>query len=138
MRLISHFITTARPFPNPAALAMFTPPPSARFRLRSNWAKFRSSPAPAPLRSKHRSAGPPVNPQRRARVTFAFKELIEANMQELAELLASEHGKVMSAAKGVSAQHKARIEDYIQIAINEGSELVINGRSFSLQGYEDG
>ena len=41
-----------------------------------------------------------VNPQRRARVMFAFKELIEANMDELAELLASEHGKTVSDAKG--------------------------------------
>jgi malonate-semialdehyde dehydrogenase (acetylating)/methylmalonate-semialdehyde dehydrogenase len=40
------------------------------------------------------------NPQRRARVMFNFKALIEANMQELAELLASEHGKVVSDAKG--------------------------------------
>lgn len=41
-----------------------------------------------------------VNPQRRARVMFELKRLIEANMQELAELLASEHGKVVSDAKG--------------------------------------
>jgi len=41
-----------------------------------------------------------VNPQRRARVLFRFKELIEANMQPLAELLASEHGKVVADAKG--------------------------------------
>lgn len=41
-----------------------------------------------------------TNPQRRARVMFAFKGLIEDNMQELAELLASEHGKVVSDAKG--------------------------------------
>ena len=41
-----------------------------------------------------------TNPQRRARVMFKFKELIEANMQELAELLASEHGKVVADAKG--------------------------------------
>lgn len=40
------------------------------------------------------------NPQRRARVMFRFKALIEANMQPLAELLASEHGKVISDAKG--------------------------------------
>ena len=31
---------------------------------------------------------------------FKFKELIEANMDELAELLASEHGKVVADAKG--------------------------------------
>ncbi|PNU06552.1 CoA-acylating methylmalonate-semialdehyde dehydrogenase [Novosphingobium guangzhouense] len=41
-----------------------------------------------------------TNPQRRARVLFRFKELIEQNMQSLAELLASEHGKVVDDAKG--------------------------------------
>ena len=41
-----------------------------------------------------------TNPQKRARVMFAFKQLIEANMQELAELLSSEHGKVIDDAKG--------------------------------------
>jgi len=41
-----------------------------------------------------------TNPQRRARVMFRFKELVEAHMQELAELLASEHGKVVADAKG--------------------------------------
>ncbi|MGB7407462.1 MAG: aldehyde dehydrogenase family protein, partial [Pontixanthobacter sp.] len=41
-----------------------------------------------------------MNPQKRARVMFRYKELIEANMQELAELLSSEHGKVIDDAKG--------------------------------------
>ncbi len=41
-----------------------------------------------------------MNPQRRARVLFKFKELIERDMQSLAELLASEHGKVVDDAKG--------------------------------------
>ena len=41
-----------------------------------------------------------TNPQRRARVLFKFKDLVEARMQELAELLASEHGKVVADAKG--------------------------------------
>ena len=41
-----------------------------------------------------------TNPQRRARVMFRFKQLLEENMQELAELLASEHGKVVDDAKG--------------------------------------
>ncbi|WP_294099273.1 CoA-acylating methylmalonate-semialdehyde dehydrogenase [Sphingomonas sp.] len=41
-----------------------------------------------------------TNPQRRARVMFNFRALLEANMQELAELLASEHGKVVADAKG--------------------------------------
>ncbi|MDR3513546.1 MAG: CoA-acylating methylmalonate-semialdehyde dehydrogenase [Caulobacteraceae bacterium] len=41
-----------------------------------------------------------LNPQRRARVMFEFKRLIEAHMDELALLLASEHGKVVSDARG--------------------------------------
>jgi malonate-semialdehyde dehydrogenase (acetylating)/methylmalonate-semialdehyde dehydrogenase len=41
-----------------------------------------------------------TNPQRRARVMFKYKELIEANMEELAHLLSSEHGKVIADAKG--------------------------------------
>ena len=41
-----------------------------------------------------------TNPQRRARVMFKFKELIEANMDALAEMLSAEHGKVIADAKG--------------------------------------
>jgi malonate-semialdehyde dehydrogenase (acetylating)/methylmalonate-semialdehyde dehydrogenase len=41
-----------------------------------------------------------TNPQRRARVMFAFKALVEKNMDELAGILASEHGKVIADAKG--------------------------------------
>jgi malonate-semialdehyde dehydrogenase (acetylating)/methylmalonate-semialdehyde dehydrogenase len=41
-----------------------------------------------------------MNPQRRARVMFAFKTLIEQNMDELAHLLSSEHGKVIADSKG--------------------------------------
>ncbi|MBX9813245.1 MAG: CoA-acylating methylmalonate-semialdehyde dehydrogenase [Sphingomonas sp.] len=41
-----------------------------------------------------------TNPQRRARVLFKFKELVEANIDALAHLLASEHGKVVADARG--------------------------------------
>ena len=41
-----------------------------------------------------------TNPQRRARAMFEFKRLVEARMQELAELLSSEHGKVVADSKG--------------------------------------
>ena len=41
-----------------------------------------------------------TNPQRRARVMFKFKELVEANIDELALLLSSEHGKVVADARG--------------------------------------
>jgi malonate-semialdehyde dehydrogenase (acetylating)/methylmalonate-semialdehyde dehydrogenase len=41
-----------------------------------------------------------TNPQRRARVMMRFVELINQNMNELAHLLSSEHGKTVSDAKG--------------------------------------
>jgi malonate-semialdehyde dehydrogenase (acetylating) / methylmalonate-semialdehyde dehydrogenase len=41
-----------------------------------------------------------TNPQRRARVMFNFKALVEAHMDELAQLLSSEHGKVIADSKG--------------------------------------
>ncbi len=41
-----------------------------------------------------------VNPQRRARVMFAFKGLVEKHMDELAHMLSAEHGKVIADLKG--------------------------------------
>ncbi|NVD46152.1 CoA-acylating methylmalonate-semialdehyde dehydrogenase, partial [Altererythrobacter sp. HHU K3-1] len=41
-----------------------------------------------------------TNPQRRARVMFEFKRLVENEKQALAELLSSEHGKVVDDAHG--------------------------------------
>src|SRR5260370_18958324 len=40
-----------------------------------------------------------LNPQRRARVLFNFKTLVEKNMDALAHLLSSEHGKVVADSK---------------------------------------
>src|SRR2546425_9808330 len=51
--------------------------------------------------AKEASAGwSETSPLARARVMFRFKELIERHMDELALLIASEHGKVLSDAKG--------------------------------------
>ncbi len=41
-----------------------------------------------------------TNPQRRARVMFAFKGLVERHMEELALMLSSEHGKVLADSRG--------------------------------------
>ena len=38
----------------------------------------------------------------------------------------------------VTAEHRARVEGWIQTAIDEGAELVVDGRGFKLQGHEDG
>lgn len=41
-----------------------------------------------------------TNPQKRARVMFNFKRLVEDHIDELAELLSEEHGKVIADSKG--------------------------------------
>ena len=41
-----------------------------------------------------------TNPQRRARVMFEYKRLVDANMEELAHMLSSEHGKVIADSRG--------------------------------------
>jgi malonate-semialdehyde dehydrogenase (acetylating)/methylmalonate-semialdehyde dehydrogenase len=38
----------------------------------------------------------------------------------------------------VSAAHRAKIEGYIQMGVDEGAELVIDGRGHKLQGHEEG
>jgi malonate-semialdehyde dehydrogenase (acetylating)/methylmalonate-semialdehyde dehydrogenase len=38
----------------------------------------------------------------------------------------------------VSAAHRDKIADYIQMGVDEGAELVTDGRGFKLQGYEKG
>jgi malonate-semialdehyde dehydrogenase (acetylating)/methylmalonate-semialdehyde dehydrogenase len=45
---------------------------------------------------------------------------------------AAQYGPVVTAA------HKKKIADYIQIGKDEGADLVVDGRNFSLQGYEKG
>ena len=56
-----------------------------------------------------------TNPQRRARVMFEFKRLVEARMDELAALLSSEHGKVLSDAKG-EIQRGAEVVEFATAA----------------------
>ena len=38
----------------------------------------------------------------------------------------------------VTAAHKAKIEGWIQKGVDEGAELVVDGRGFTLQGHEEG
>lgn len=38
----------------------------------------------------------------------------------------------------VSAAHRDRVANYIQMAVDEGQDLLVDGRNFSLQGYEEG
>ena len=38
----------------------------------------------------------------------------------------------------VTAQHLAKVKDYVSLGVEEGAKLLVDGRDFRLQGYEDG
>ncbi len=65
--------------------------------------------------------------------------LREALLPEIAKLrLGVSTDKDARYGPVVSAAHKARIENYIQMGVDEGAELVVDGRGFTLQGHEGG
>ncbi len=38
----------------------------------------------------------------------------------------------------ISAEHKAKVENYIATGIKEGAKLIVDGRNYKIQGYENG
>jgi len=71
-----------------------------------------------------------------AKTADALREKVLTEIETLKVGLSSDpaaqYGPVVSAA------HKKRVEDYIQMGADEGAELVVDGRGFALQGYEKG
>ncbi|MGI4878155.1 MAG: CoA-acylating methylmalonate-semialdehyde dehydrogenase [Janthinobacterium lividum] len=66
-------------------------------------------------------------------------ELREALLPEIARLrLGVSTDKEAHYGPVVSAAHRERIERYIGLGVDEGAELVVDGRGFSLQGHEGG
>ncbi len=100
MREIPHFIAGAA---SPGHGERFTPvydpvsgTPQARVPLGSQEEVDRAVRAAAAAQPSWAA----VNPQRRARVLFEFKRLVESRLHELAELLSSEHGKLLADSRG--------------------------------------
>jgi malonate-semialdehyde dehydrogenase (acetylating)/methylmalonate-semialdehyde dehydrogenase len=99
IRQIDHFL--AAPAPAPAARFgdVFDPNSGAvQARVPLGDAAVLESAVQAALKAQPGWAA--TNPQRRARVMFQFKALVERNIDELARLLSAEHGKVVADAKG--------------------------------------
>jgi malonate-semialdehyde dehydrogenase (acetylating)/methylmalonate-semialdehyde dehydrogenase len=71
-----------------------------------------------------------------AKTADALREKVRSEIEGLKVGIstdpAAQYGPVVSAA------HRKKIEDYIQLGVDEGAELVVDGRGFKLQGYEDG
>lgn len=99
MRIVDHFIAGGAPAASRREADIFDPNSGkvqAKVRLGSQ-ADLDAAMAQALAAQPAWAA---TNPQRRARVLFRFKDLIEANMDSLAHLLSSEHGKVIADSRG--------------------------------------
>ena len=75
-------------------------------------------------------------------VPVGEKTAIELRERMIAEIETLKVGVSNDAAAHygpvVSAAHRDRIAGYIQTGVDEGAELVVDGRGFALQGYERG
>jgi malonate-semialdehyde dehydrogenase (acetylating)/methylmalonate-semialdehyde dehydrogenase len=99
MRAIHHFID-GTPVEQPGRTAEIFAPTTGKVQAQVSLGDAAIVETAVESAARAQPAWAAVNPQRRARVMFRFKALIEAHMDELAELLASEHGKVVSDARG--------------------------------------
>ena len=100
MREISHFIAGRASAGAPIRFGDLFNPNTAEIQARVALGSAADLDAAVQSSAKAFEGWAAVNPQRRARVMFEFKRLVEARMDELAELLSSEHGKVIADSKG--------------------------------------
>ncbi len=100
MREISHFIDGQRVPGRSGRYADVFDPNSGQVQARVALASAGELDAAIASAARAQPAWAVMNPQRRARVMFNFKHLLEKHMDELAHLLSSEHGKVIADAKG--------------------------------------
>ena len=100
MRTISHFIVAGDSLPAPTRFGDVFNPSIGEVQARVALGDKAVLDVAIATAKRVQPEWAATNPQRRARVMFRFKQLIEENMQALAELLASEHGKVVDDAKG--------------------------------------
>lgn len=100
MRTIPHFIAGAHSAGDGTAMADVFDPNTGTVQAQVPLGSDAELEAAVAAARAAQPAWAALNPQRRARVMFAFKALIEAHMDELAALLSSEHGKVFDDSKG--------------------------------------
>jgi malonate-semialdehyde dehydrogenase (acetylating) / methylmalonate-semialdehyde dehydrogenase len=99
MRAIPHFIN-AKPLNEGARKGQVFNPNTGQVQAEVVFSTAKTVDAAVAAAAKAFPSWAATNPQRRARVMFAFKALVEKHMDELALLLSSEHGKVIADSKG--------------------------------------
>ena len=100
MRTVDHFISGARVPGRSGRFGDIFEPNTGETRGRVAFASDAEVDAAVRSGAEAQPAWAALNPQRRARVMFEFKRLVEARMEELAGLLSSEHGKVLADSRG--------------------------------------
>ncbi|HEX4180537.1 MAG TPA: CoA-acylating methylmalonate-semialdehyde dehydrogenase [Caulobacteraceae bacterium] len=100
MRDISHFVNGATVAGASDRFGQVFDPNTGEVQARVAFATDAEVDAAVQAAAKAQVGWAATNPQRRARVMFEFKRLVEARMNELAERLSSEHGKVIADSKG--------------------------------------
>ena len=100
MRTVDHFISGARVPGRSGRFGDIFEPNTGEIQGRVAFASEAEVDAAVRSATDAQSAWAALNPQRRARVMFEFKRLVEARMEELAGLLSSEHGKVLADSRG--------------------------------------
>jgi malonate-semialdehyde dehydrogenase (acetylating) / methylmalonate-semialdehyde dehydrogenase len=100
MRQIHHFVDGKTLVGTSARFGDVFDPNTGEVQARVDLASAAEFDAAARAAARAQIGWAAVNPQRRARVMFEFKRLVEARMDELAQLLSSEHGKVIADSRG--------------------------------------
>ena len=99
MHTINHYINGAHSAPSQRTQAFFEPATGEQ-RGTVSLANAVEVAGVIEIAKKAHESWSKVTPLNRSRVLFKFKALVEANMDELAELITREHGKVLDDAKG--------------------------------------
>jgi len=100
MRTITHFINGAAVEPRESRRGDVFDPNTGKVQAQVAFATRDELDLAVDAALAAQPAWAALNPQRRARVMFRFRDLIEAHMDELARLISSEHGKVLADARG--------------------------------------
>ena len=100
MRNIDHFIGGASVVGTSGRFGDIFDPNTGRVQARVQLATTAELDAAVAVAAAAQVGWAATNPQRRARVLFEFKRLVERDIENLAELLSSEHGKVVADSKG--------------------------------------
>lgn len=100
MRDIDHFIGGVSVAGTSGRFGDVFDPNTGRVQARVQLATAAELDAAVAVAAQAQPAWAATNPQRRARVLFEFKRLVERDIEGLAELLSSEHGKVVADSKG--------------------------------------